>query len=265
MNHFEEKRAARIQRLIERAGKKEAESNFRFEKAHNMAQVIPFGQPILIGHHSERRDRNYRNKIHNNMDKGVELSREAERLRERAKVAENNNAIFSDDPEAIIKLREKLESLQKSQDLMKAVNAIVRKKNLSNEEKKEQIIKAGLKEKYAADILQPDYCGRIGFPSFSLTNNNANIKRIKDRIAHLEKLNTAETAEKKFGEVSIIENAEENRCQIFFPGKPSEQCRADLKSHGFKWSPYNSCWQRHRSSQATYYAEYIVKRYYQIE
>ena len=265
MNHFEEKRAARIQRLIERANKKEAESNFRFEKAHNMASVIPFGQPILVGHHSERRDRKYRNKIHNNMDKGVELSREAERLRERARAAENNNAIFSDDPEAITKLREKLESLQKSQELMKAVNAIIRKKNLSDEQKKEQIIKAGLKEKYATDILQPDYCGRIGFPSFSLTNNNANIKRIKDRIAHLEKLNAAETAEKKFGEVSIVENVEENRCQIFFPDKPSEAVRADLKSHGFRWSPYNSCWQRHRSNMATHYAESIVKKHYQIE
>lgn len=265
MNHFEEKRAARIQRLIERARKKEAEANFRFEKSSKMASVIPFGQPILVGHHSERRDRNYRNKIAYNMDKGVELSHEAEYLRERARAAENNNAIFSDDPEAITKLREKLESLQKNQDLMKAVNAIVRKKNLTDEQKIEQIIKAGLKEKYAADILQPDYCGRIGFPSFSLTNNNANIKRIKDRIAHLEKLNAAETAEKKFGEVSIVENVEENRCQIFFPGKPSEAVRADLKSHGFRWSPYNSCWQRHRSNQATYYAEYIVKKHYQTE
>ena len=76
MNHFEEKRAARIQRLIERANKKEAESNFRFEKAHNMASVIPFGQPILVGHHSERRDRNYRNKIHNKGESPGECNNE---------------------------------------------------------------------------------------------------------------------------------------------------------------------------------------------
>lgn len=105
MNNFEEKRAARIQRLIDRANKKEAESNFRFEKAHNMASVIPFGQPILVGHHSERADRNYRNKIHNNMDKGVELHQEADELKRRAAAAESNSAIFSDDPEAITKLK----------------------------------------------------------------------------------------------------------------------------------------------------------------
>ena len=262
MNNYEAKRAARIDRLKERAANKEAEATRLFETSSKMASIIPFGQPILVGHHSEGRDRRYREKIRNKMDKGIQTQREAEELADRAAAAENNNAIFSDDPEAIRKLKEKLESLQKSQETMKAVNAIIRKKGLTEAEKIGEIIKAGLNEKHAAEIMQPDFCGRIGFASFSLTNNNANMKRIKDRIAHLEKLSAVPTAEKKIGEVSIIENIEENRCQIFFPDKPAEEVRADLKSHGFKWSPYNKCWQRHRSNQATYYAEAITKKYY---
>lgn len=157
MNNFEEKRAARIERLKAAAAKREAAAGQYFEKAHNMAAVIPFGQPILVGHHSEGRDRRYRDKIHNNMDKGVQTQREAEKLADRAAAAENNTAIFSDDPEAIRKLKEKLKSLQDCQELMKSVNAIIRKKKLSESEKIAEIIKAGLTGKQAAEIMQPDF------------------------------------------------------------------------------------------------------------
>ncbi len=42
-------------------------------------------------------------------------------------MAENNTDIFSDDPDAIAKLTEKLERLQKRQEYMKAVNAYFKK------------------------------------------------------------------------------------------------------------------------------------------
>lgn len=264
MNRYEEKKAARIQRLIERARKKESESSELCLRSSEMASVIPFGQPILVGHHSEGRDRRYRNKIHNMMDKSVEAGQEARRLLEKAEAAENNTAISSDDPEAVRKLKEKLASLEKTQELMKSVNAITRKKKLTDAEKIIEIVKLGVSEKTANKIMIPDYSGRIGFPSFSLTNNNANINRIKDRIAHLEKLASQEPVEKEIGSVKIIENVEENRCQIFFPDKPSDSCRSELKSNGFRWSPYNGCWQRHRSNQATWKAESIVKKFYLV-
>lgn len=262
MNRYEEKKAARIQRLIERASNKESEAESLFERSSKMASVIPFGQPILVGHHSEGRDRRYRNKIHNTMSKGVEAGQEARRLAEKAEAAQNNNAISSDDPEAVRKLKEKLASLEKLQSVMKEVNAIIRKKKLTDEEKISEIIKAGLNERRASEIMQPDYCGRIGFASFYLTNNNAKIKTTKDRITHLEKLTSQEATEKEIGSVKIIENVEENRCQIFFPDKPSESCRSELKSNGFRWSPYNGCWQRQRGNQATWKAESIVKKFY---
>jgi len=145
---------------------------------------------------------------------------------------------------------------------MKSVNAIIRKKKLNDEEKITEIIKAGMSEKHAREIMQPDFCGRIGFASFNLTNNNANINRIKERIEHLEKQAARGSSAKEIGTVKIIENVEENRCQIFFPDKPSEECRTELKSSGFRWSPYNGCWQRHRSNQASWLAESIVKKFY---
>ena len=40
--------------------------------ARDMASIIPFGQPILVGHHSEKRDRNYRGRIHKKFERSFE-------------------------------------------------------------------------------------------------------------------------------------------------------------------------------------------------
>ena len=118
-------------------------------------------------------------------------------------------------------------------------------------------------EKKAAriQIMTPDYMGRIGFASFSLQNNNANMATVKKRISFLEKQNEKGFSEKNIGDVKIIENVEENRCQIFFPDKPSESVRSDLKSKGFRWSPSRGCWQRHRSNVASTYVVRVVEKY----
>ena len=44
--------------------------------------------------------------------------------------------------------------------------------------------------------------------------------------------------------IKILNNTEMERVQIFFPGAPNEEIRNDLKSHGWRWSPRNFCWQR---------------------
>jgi Domain of unknown function (DUF3560) len=59
MNPFEQRQAARKERLEARAGALRTEGEARLSRARKMADIIPFGQPILIGHHSERGDRSY--------------------------------------------------------------------------------------------------------------------------------------------------------------------------------------------------------------
>lgn len=60
MNDYEQRRQDRIDRLRERAEKKGAESDALVEAGMSALRAIPFGQPILVGHHSESRDRSYR-------------------------------------------------------------------------------------------------------------------------------------------------------------------------------------------------------------
>ena len=208
-----------------------------------MAEAIPFGQPIHVGHHSERWDRNYRSKIHNTMGKSVEADKKAEYYDRKAEAAENNNAIYLDDENSIQKLEAKVESLTRQQEMMKSANKIVRNKKLADVEKIDQLKEIGFSERDAVSCMTPDSYGEVGFPSWQLSNNSAVIRNAKQRLEKAIKFKTTENREYEIGDVRIVENYEGNRLQLFFPGKPDEDVRGKLKRNGFRWSPSNGCWQ----------------------
>lgn len=248
--NYEERKQQKIERAEELARKARQESEQRFKSAKQISDFIPFGQPILVGHHSEGRHRRDIGKIENNMRKGIEASSKAEYYEDRAKRLENDKTISSDDPEAVTKLREKLEKLEQLQESMKNINKVVKNSKLSEVEKVEKLQELGLKEQTAISILEPDFCGRIGVPSYKLTNNNANMSTIKKRIQSLQARDEQETTEKEINGVKIIDNIEDNRLQAYFPGKPSEEIRTKLKRNGFRWSPSNGCWQSYRKQHS---------------
>ena len=258
MNSYEMKKANRIMNLRERAERANKEADGLWKRGHDMASIIPFGQPILVGHHSEGRDRNYRKRIGRTFDKACEATQKAKDLASRAASAESNTAISSDDPEATLKLKEKIAEAERSQETMKAVNKLLKKKGGPD---REGIYKLGLKDTHIDELLKPDFCGRIGFADYSITNNGANIRCMKERLALLEAKRNDEETETVINGIKIVENVDENRCQMFFPGKPAEEIRASLKSYGFRWSPYNGCWQRQRSNGATYSANLIAGKF----
>lgn len=88
--------------------------------------------------------------------------------------------IMSDDKDAIAKLTAKLEKMEALQAKMKAVNAYYRKHKtldgcpeLTDESRCK--LESGLTHSDAP------------YPGWALSNNNANIRRVKERIAQLEK------------------------------------------------------------------------------
>ena len=52
-------------------------------------EAIPFGQPILIGHHSERSDRKFRARATGKISKAFELAHQADHLEQRAEARNN--------------------------------------------------------------------------------------------------------------------------------------------------------------------------------
>lgn len=241
MNNYEEKRQRRAERYRDLARKAESNSNGAYETASKIGSFIPMGQPILVGHHSEKRHRRDLAKIDFNMRKSVEARSKAAYYRDKAEAAENNTAISSDNPEAIQLLKNKLDNLTRLQEIYKQANKIARSKQLQ-ESKVLALIKLGFKESLALEVMEK------GIDSFRLTNNNANINRIKKRILALEKQANEHTTEENPAEgIKVIDNVEDNRLQVFFDSKPSEEVRKYLKSNAFKWSPLNGCWQAFRN------------------
>lgn len=131
MNYFEEKRKRQIERSHDLAEKRAREAKNSFDASNKMYDAIPFGQPILIGHHSEKADRSYRARALSKFEKGIELSKVAKYHEEKAQRLENPYAISSDDPEAVTKLKEKLTGILKEIDQVKEHNKTAKKIHLA--------------------------------------------------------------------------------------------------------------------------------------
>jgi len=248
LSDYHERREAKIERFKELAQKNHNLSESTLNQARKMADVIPMGQPILVGHYSEKRDRNYRDRIWSKFEKAGELEEKAKYYAWQAATTANNPAISSDDPDAIEALKEKLQNLKDSHTLMIQGNKIIKNKKLSEDQKIAELIKIGLEENRAKDKLKPDCMNNIGFPGYALTNSSANIKRVEERIKQLEKRSADQTKEYQIGNIQIVDSVEDNRIMIYFPGVPDEKIRTRLKSEGFRWSPKNGAWQAYRSA-----------------
>jgi hypothetical protein len=253
MNNFESERAAKAARFQQLAEKHENIATGRHFAARKRLEMIPLGQPILVGHHSEKRHRKDFNRIDRHFAKAKEHCDKAEYFRRRAAAAESNLVIFSDDPNATEKLVDKIERLKKRQGLMKQANQLIRKAD------HEGLADLGFSDETIAKLFTQDFAGRVGFPNYVLTNNSANIRRLEKRLVAIQNTQHHETKEEQFATgVRLVDNVEANRVQIFFPEIPSELIRRELKRNGFHWSPTAGAWQRHRSNRAAYLAKLIL-------
>ena len=156
--------------------------------------------------------------------------------------------ISSDDPQAVEKLEAKLATLEKHQEMMKAANAAIRMKDPAKGDAK--LAELGYTPEDIAKLRAPDFCGRIGYPAYALQNNNANIRRIRGRIAELKKRTESTPEGWEFDGGRVVVNTAENRLQIIFDGKPNADVRTELKGEGFRWAPSQGAWQRQLTDNA---------------
>ena len=222
-NFYEQKRERKLERYQQLKLKAEAKSQSEYEKSSRISEAIPFGQPILVGHHSEKRHRRDVERIRAAMDNSIKEKEKAEYYANKEANILNPTAISSDNPNAIRLLKEKMGKLQAKRERIKEL-------------------------KKTKEI-----------PSYVLANLSQNINRIKKRVEGLERMKDVPETEKKIGEVLIKTDKIENRVKIFFPSIPSEAVRTELKRSGFRWSYFSKCWQRQLSNSALFYAEKIIR------
>lgn len=191
------------------------------------------------------------------------------------KLSPESGPVKSSDSNAVETLQKQLDAAQKYQEAAKEVNKIVRshvasaerdggpvtfKPGKTRESAIEAIKALGLSEKTASEALKGDYMGRVGIPDYSLKNNNANMRRIKQRIEELSKMKaTPAKSEEYSGGVEVHEDPEAARIRIKFPGKPERDAIDKLKRAGFRWSPTEGAWQRHLNSAGRYAVNDVLK------
>lgn len=117
----------------------------------------------------------------------------------------------------------------------------------------------GFTDEQIAKLREPDFCGRVGYPSYELQNNNANIHRIENRIKDLQRRQEMETKCEAVTTDLYEYKVEDHRCQFVFDGKPEEEVRRILKNNSFKWSPSRGAWVRQASANGMYAARRVQK------
>jgi len=212
LNTYEEKQQRKLERFQELSQKHTQEAE-ALDKINRHVGEILNGQPILIGHHSEKRHRREIERMHNRIHKSIEHNKTAEYYDNKIKNIENPRSISSDDPEAVKRLKEKLDGVLREIAYWKTIKKA---------------------EPRTYDSSPEDARW------YMLDNRNAEKRRILKRIEEIQNLSQVETDQIING-IRIF--TDENRVKIDFGYKPSEETRTKLKQNGFRWSPFNQTWQ----------------------
>ena len=186
---YAQRRADVLERLAVRAERRRQEATATLHHAHQMAAVIPFGQPLLVGHHSYTRDRNYRDRIGRTFEKALSLENEANDLHRRRDAAQDNTSVRSDNPDAIALLTAQVASMLEEAETMKRANAFYRKHGTLAG----CPIPPELAEDGASVLRFQPYYGRP-FPAYKLSNLSGNRRRLEQRIEVLQRQHAAELA-----------------------------------------------------------------------
>ena len=186
-------------------------------------------------------------------DRNMEEWRKIQGLLDKIK-GTGTGGISADDPDAVGKLREKLENLEELQETMKFVNDFYRKHDTLD---RCPYLTLGQIQKLKSDMESNWHYGNAPYLPWQLSNNSAEMRRVKKRIEELERKADTDYTGWKFGGGYVEVNREDNRLRIFFEEKPGEAARSELKSNGFKWSPKAGAWQRQITANAFHAADRI--------
>lgn len=219
------------------AQKRTARADAAFSRAHEIGSHIPMGQPILVGHHSERHARADAARIDGAMRAGCESADMAKHHTGKAAGIEQQleRTIFSDDADAVEQLQAKIEKAEKWQETMKAVNGIIRRKpkNEPTPDKLAELVALGIGESVAGKLFTPDFAGRIGFPDYETKNNNTNIRRMKERVASITATTDRKEAAAEAENGVTIEG--DTYVRVTFAERPDRDILDALKAAGFCW------------------------------
>ena len=215
------------------AQKRAAKADASFKAAKAVSDMIPFGQPILVGHHSEKRARADAKRIENGMRAGIESERMAVRHERAASTLESRlkRNIFSDDENAAEQLQKRIADRERLAERMKFVNKAHAKFVKTGE------MPEGVSEAEAEKIrnYKPTYSWEPRpYPPYALSNLRQQIAADRKRLALVEQMAKRAAAAEAATDGVLIEG--DAFVRVTFAEKPAREILNDLKANGFRWS-----------------------------
>lgn len=113
-------------------------------------------------------------------------------------------------------------------------------------------------ESLKADMASGWHYEKKPFQSWELSNNNAEIRRVRQRIESLTRANEVAYVGWEFDGGHVEANRDQGRLQVFFDGKPEADARQQLKENGFRWAPSVGAWQRLLNDNAYHASDRIA-------
>lgn len=202
---YRERREARADRREDWADSRRRKAGEANARADQLSERFAMGQPILVGHHSEKGARRDQERMHGALRKTVEHHDMAKRHDEAADTIRRqlDTSIYRDDVDELERLEAKVEKLEAKRARIKAVNRWFqsnRKRHgfakrfvgwgetATNREPFAALMKDAqtaleLTAEEVADLSAGyDFQGSIGYPSYALQNLGGTINRTKKRI-----------------------------------------------------------------------------------
>jgi hypothetical protein len=176
------------------------------------------------------------------------------------KLAPEHGPIKSADADAVQKLQGKLAQLEETQAFNKKINQAHARflKDPASLDRSE--LPENTKEMIRS--YKPRYSWEPHpVPPYELSNNNAEIRRLRARIDEVSKMQATPHAEMVYSDgISVVENPKAGRIQVHFPAKPDRQTIDLMKRSGFHWSRSEGAWQRHLNNAGRYAVESVMKQ-----
>lgn len=229
-----EKLEHKLEKRHEWAEKAESRAAEEFQAADKAVEGIPFGQPIMVGHHSERMHRRAIERAQGHSANACAEYRKAKYHEDKARGLERRleNTIFSDDEDAVERLQAKLDDRRKLQDGYKKINKIIRSKITPAEKLKEILLVGIIGEETATELVESGYT----LPAYMLTNNNSEIRRIEKRIEEIKRRAEQQAAAEQAENGVLAKFDRYGNATVTFAEKPDYEIIRALKDAGFYWS-----------------------------
>ena len=154
-----------------------------------------------------------------------------------------NSVIKSNDYNAVTMLQENIEMLESRLTYMQSVNDYYTKNGTTVGHPEVDNETAKVLDGRVKDGQKTPYPGQF------FTENRKEVERLKATIDRLQ--NKPETVFKgwQFNGGEAVVNLANNRLQLMFNEKPSDDRISTLKQNGFKWAPKGKAWQRPLTNQ----------------